>query len=46
MAGGNLAEARMWCAVLEASAFETTTVFVSHLTPAELEQLRLRARRT
>lgn len=40
MTGGNLEEARLWCAVLEASALETTTVFCSHLTPTELEQLR------
>lgn len=40
MAGGNLDEARTLCAVLETSALETTTVFVSHLSAAELEQLR------
>lgn len=40
MAGANLAEARRWCAVLEASGLSTTTVFVSHLTLDELEQLR------
>lgn len=40
MAGGNLAEARHWCAVLESSALPTTTLFVSHLTPPELVRLR------
>lgn len=40
MAGANLAEARTWCAVLETSALETTTVFCSHLTVPELDQLR------
>ncbi|SKB07157.1 alanine racemase [Aeromicrobium choanae] len=40
MTGGNLDEARMWCAVLETSALETTTVFCSHLTGPQLEQLR------
>lgn len=40
MTGGNLDEARLWCAVLESSALETTTVYCSHLTPTELEQLR------
>lgn len=40
MAGGNLAEAREWCAVLQASALATSTVFVSHLTAAESTDLR------
>ncbi len=40
MAGANLAEVQQWCAVLEASALATTTVFCSHLTAPELEQLR------
>ncbi|MCW2824277.1 MAG: alanine racemase [Aeromicrobium sp.] len=40
MAGNNLAEAESWAAVLEASQVETTTIYVSHLTPAELTVLR------
>ncbi|MCL3838175.1 alanine racemase [Aeromicrobium duanguangcaii] len=40
MAGANLPEARTWCAILETSALATTTVFCSHLTVSELEQLR------
>ncbi|GAA3538695.1 alanine racemase [Aeromicrobium flavum] len=40
MAGGNLAEARTWCAILETSALQTTTVYCSHLTVPQLEQLR------
>ncbi len=40
MSGGNLTEAQTWCAVLEASALTATTVFCSHLTVPELEQLR------
>lgn len=42
MAGANLAEAESWAAALEASQLETTTFFVSHLSPAELDQLRER----
>src|SRR5690606_20253580 len=51
MAGDNLAEAEEWAAVLETSQLETATLFISHLTPAELAalserrpQLRLRPR--
>lgn len=40
MAGTNLAEAEAWAAVLETSQVETTTIYVSHLTPAELTALR------
>ncbi|AXT86465.1 alanine racemase [Aeromicrobium sp. A1-2] len=36
MAGSNLGEAERWAAALEASQVETTTFYVSHLTPAEL----------
>ncbi|AWB93936.1 alanine racemase [Aeromicrobium chenweiae] len=39
-AGGNFAEAQSWAAVLEASQVETTTLYVSHLTAAELTALR------
>lgn len=39
MAGDNLAEAERWLAALEASQLSTTTVFVSHLTDAELQTL-------
>lgn len=42
MAGNNLAEAEQWCAALETSQLETTTVFISHLLPDEVEQLRRR----
>jgi alanine racemase len=42
MAGGNLGEAESWAAALEASQVETTTLYVSHLTPAELAMLRER----
>lgn len=42
MAGANLPEAEQWCAVLQTSALATTTVFASHLTTAELVQLRAR----
>ena len=42
MAGGNLREAEQWAAVLETSRLDTTTLFVSHLTPVELSQLRER----
>lgn len=38
-ADGHLREAESWMAALEASQLETTTVFVSHLTPAELGTL-------
>lgn len=38
--GGNLAEAEAWAAVLETSQVETTTLYVSHLTPAEMTALR------
>jgi len=37
--GGNLAEAESWAAALGASQIETETVFVSHLTGAELAEL-------
>ncbi|MFI5429724.1 alanine racemase [Aeromicrobium sp. UC242_57] len=40
MAGGNFAEAQLWAAALEASQVETSTLYVSHLTPAELVALR------
>lgn len=40
MTGGNLDQARRWCAVLEASALRTTTLFCSHLTVDELTTLR------
>ena len=39
MNGGNLAEAESWAAALGASQIETETVFVSHLTGAELAEL-------
>jgi alanine racemase len=42
MAGANLPEAERWAAALEASQVDTTTLFVSHLTAAELGQLRER----
>ena len=42
MAGRNLAEAESWAAALAASQVETTTLFVSHLTPDELATLRER----
>lgn len=37
--GGNLTEAESWAAALGASQIETETVFVSHLTGAELAEL-------
>jgi alanine racemase len=40
MTGGNFDEAQYWAAALEASQVETTTLFVSHLTPAEQTALR------
>ena len=40
--GGNLGEAESWAAALEASQVGTTTLYVSHLTPRELETLRAR----
>lgn len=39
MSGSNLAEAESWAAALAASQVETTTMFVSHLTPDELATL-------
>ncbi len=39
MTGHNLTEAEGWAAALAASQVETTTLFVSHLTPDELETL-------
>jgi alanine racemase len=39
MAGGNLAEAESWAAALGASQIETDTVYLSHLTGAELAEL-------
>jgi alanine racemase len=42
MAGNNLAEAESWAAVLETSQVETTTIYVSHLTSAELTTLRIK----
>ncbi|MBC7596486.1 MAG: alanine racemase [Kineosporiaceae bacterium] len=38
--GNNLDEAQSWAAVLETSQLETTTMFVSHLTPGEYAVLR------
>ncbi|NRQ48996.1 alanine racemase [Aeromicrobium stalagmiti] len=40
MQGSNFAEAQSWAAALEASQVEATTLYVSHLTPAELTALR------
>lgn len=40
MAGGNFAEAQSWAAALETSQVETTTMYVSHLTAAEITALR------
>ncbi|MEO6604665.1 MAG: alanine racemase [Aeromicrobium sp.] len=40
MAGRNLAEAESWAAALAASQVETTTLYISHLTPDELATLR------
>jgi alanine racemase len=40
--GGNLGEAESWAAALAASQVETTTLYVSHLTPDELANLRER----
>ncbi len=42
MAGHNLAEAEGWAAALAASQVETTTFYVSHLTPDELATIRER----
>ena len=42
MAGGQLAEAEEWSAVLEASRLDTTALQVSHLTDKELDALRER----
>lgn len=42
MAGGNLDEAERWIAALQASQLDTSTVYVSHLTQAELAALRER----
>ena len=39
MDGGNLTEAESWAAALGASQIETETVFLSHLTGAELAEL-------
>jgi len=39
MAGGRLAEAEQWAAVLQASRLSTTTMYVSHLSDAELATL-------
>ena len=39
MAGGNLVEAESWAAALGASQIETDTVYLSHLTGAELAEL-------
>lgn len=38
-ADGNLGEAESWAAALETSQVETTTLYVSHLTAAEVETL-------
>lgn len=40
MAGNNFAEAQSWAAALETSQVETSTLYVSHLTSAELTALR------
>ena len=40
--GSNLDEAQGWAAVLETSQLETTTMFVSHLSPGEYAVLRER----
>jgi Alanine racemase, N-terminal domain len=40
MAGGRLAEAEQWAAVLETSRVDTKTLYISHLTDAELRKLR------
>ncbi|MBC7631536.1 alanine racemase [Aeromicrobium sp.] len=42
MAGSNLVEAESWAAALQTSQLETTTLYLSHLTPAELATLRER----
>jgi len=42
LAGGHLAEAETWVAALAASRIDTSVVYVSHLTPAELATLRER----
>jgi hypothetical protein len=42
MAGGRLAEAERWAAVLETSRLDTSTLYVSHLTDDELRTLRER----
>ncbi|EFQ84536.1 alanine racemase domain protein [Aeromicrobium marinum DSM 15272] len=42
LTGGHLGEADRWAAALDASRLETTTFFVSHLTPVELTELRER----
>jgi alanine racemase len=42
MAGGRLAEAETWAAVLQTSRLNTTTMFVSHLSDAELAELTAR----
>ncbi|MGB9012728.1 MAG: alanine racemase [Aeromicrobium sp.] len=41
-AEGHLREAESWAAALAASQLETTTLFVSHLTPTEIGQLSSR----
>ena len=40
--GGNLAEAESWAAVLETSQVDTTVLYVSHLTTAEVDALSTR----
>ncbi|MET0928906.1 MAG: alanine racemase [Aeromicrobium sp.] len=42
MAGGNYTEAENWAAALDTSQVETTTLYVSHLTPSELAALAVR----
>lgn len=42
MAGGNYTEAENWAAALDTSQVETTTLYVSHLTPSELAALAAR----
>lgn len=42
MTNANLAEAERWAAVLQTSQVETTRLFISHLTPDEIGELRSR----
>jgi alanine racemase len=40
--GGNYVEAENWAAALETSQVDSTTLYISHLTPGELSALRAR----